>query len=58
MDIQTKIEHKMQITMNLIERYKHGDDPHASLMVVAYEHGLRDLMEIYEDLKQEEVFPF
>ncbi|MFE4764738.1 hypothetical protein [Bacillus mycoides] len=58
MDIQTKIEHKMQIVMNLVERYKHIDDPYASLMVVAYEHGLQDLMEIYEDLKQEEVIPF
>lgn len=48
----------MQIVMNLIERYKHSNDPHASSMVTAYEHGLRDLMEIYEDLKQEEVIPF
>ncbi|PEQ33382.1 hypothetical protein CN467_21975 [Bacillus cereus] len=56
--LQGKIESKIQITMNLIERYKNSDDPHASLMVTAYEHGLRDLMEIYEGLKQEEVIPF
>ncbi|CUB57501.1 hypothetical protein BN2127_JRS10_04148 [Bacillus subtilis] len=56
--LQGKIEAKIQITMNLIERYKHSDDPHASLMIIAYEHGLQDLMEIYEDLKREEVIPF
>lgn len=56
--LQGRIESKIQITMNLIERYKHSDDPHASLMIVAYEHGLQDLMEIYEDLKREEVIPF
>lgn len=56
--LQGRIESKIQITMNLIERYKHSDDPHASSMVTAYEHGLQDLMEIYEDLKKEEVIPF
>ncbi|PFE03789.1 hypothetical protein CN288_12490 [Bacillus sp. AFS023182] len=56
--LQGKIESKMQIIMNLIERYKHSDDPHASLMIVAYEHGLQDLMEIYELIQQKEVIPF
>ncbi|PGX99911.1 hypothetical protein COE15_14645 [Bacillus cereus] len=56
--LQGRIESKIQITMNLIERYKNSDDPHASSMVTAYEHGLQDLMEIYEDLKKEEVIPF
>jgi hypothetical protein len=56
--LQGRIESKIQITMNLIERYNHSDDPHASVMVTAYEHGLQDLMEIYEDLKREEVIPF
>ncbi|WP_353054986.1 hypothetical protein [Bacillus thuringiensis] len=28
--LQGKIESKIQITMNLIERYKHSDEPHAS----------------------------
>lgn len=56
--LQGRIESKIQITMNLIERYKHSNDPHASLMVTAYEHGLRDLMEIYEDLKKKEGIPF
>ncbi|PEM36092.1 hypothetical protein [Bacillus toyonensis] len=56
--LQGRIESKIQITMNLIERYKQSDDPHASLMVVSYEHGLQDLMEIYEDLKRKEVIPF
>ncbi|PEK87943.1 hypothetical protein [Bacillus toyonensis] len=56
--LQGKIESKIQITMNLIERYKKSDDPHASLMVVAYEHGLHDLMEIYEFTQRKEVIPF
>lgn len=56
--LQGKIESKIQITMNLIERYKNSDDPDASSMVIAYEHGLQDLMEIYEALKREEVIPF
>ncbi|MDO8159150.1 hypothetical protein FKQ51_17655 [Bacillus toyonensis] len=56
--LQGRIESKIQITMNLIERYKKSDDPHASLMITAYEHGLQDLMEIYEDLKKKEVIPF
>ncbi|MED3090167.1 hypothetical protein [Bacillus toyonensis] len=46
--LQGKIESKIQITTNLIERYKQSDDPHASLMVTAYEYGLHDLMEIYK----------
>ncbi|OTW84356.1 hypothetical protein BK702_22245 [Bacillus thuringiensis serovar cameroun] len=56
--LQGRVESKIQITMNLIERYKQSEDPNASLMVTAYEHGLQDLMEIYEDLKREEVTPF
>ncbi|MEH7239927.1 hypothetical protein CN926_01215 [Bacillus thuringiensis] len=56
--LQGRIESKIQITMNLIERYKNSDDPHASLMITAYEHGLQDLMEIYEDLKKKEGIPF
>ncbi|MDC2863832.1 hypothetical protein [Bacillus sp. BP-3] len=56
--LQGKIESKIQITMNLIERYKHSDDPHASSMVIAYEHGLQDLMEIYEWIQRKEVIPF
>ncbi|MFE6708756.1 hypothetical protein ACFVEL_28180 [Bacillus thuringiensis] len=58
MNLQGRIESKIQITMNLIERYKHDNDPHASLMITAYEHGLQDLMEIYEDLKKKEGIPF
>lgn len=56
--LQGKIEAKIQITMNLIERYKQSDDPHAPSMVIAYKYGLQNLMEIYEDLKREEVIPF
>ncbi|KXY09138.1 hypothetical protein [Bacillus sp. FSL K6-0067] len=56
--VQGRIESKIQITMNLIERYKNSDDPHASLLITAYEHGLQDLMEIYEDLKKKEGIPF
>ena len=56
--LQEKIESKIQITMNLIERYKHSDEPHASSMVAAYEHGLQDLMEIYEASQRKEVMPF
>ncbi|MEK4611516.1 hypothetical protein [Bacillus sp. FSL K6-0067] len=56
--LQGRIESKIQITMNLIERYKNSDDPHASLLITAYEHGLQDLMEIYEDLKKKEGIPF
>ncbi|WP_353054993.1 hypothetical protein [Bacillus thuringiensis] len=56
--LQEKIESKIQITMNLIERYKNNDDPHASLMITAYEHGLQDLMEIYEASHRKEVMPF
>ncbi|PFV27621.1 hypothetical protein COA09_12615 [Bacillus cereus] len=56
--LQEKIESKIQITMNVIERYKHSNDPHAALMVTAYEHGLQDLMEIYEFTQRKEVIPF
>ncbi|PEK75591.1 hypothetical protein COI63_01045 [Bacillus toyonensis] len=56
--LQEKIESKIQITMNLIERYKHSDEPHASSMAAAYEHGLQDLMEIYEASHRKEVMPF
>lgn len=56
--LQGRIESKIQITMNLIERYKNSDDPHAALLITAYEHGLQDLMEIYEDLKKKEGIPF
>ncbi|PEE34923.1 hypothetical protein [Bacillus cereus] len=56
--LQGKIESKIQITMNLIERYKHSDEPHAASMVAAYEHGLQDLMEIYEASHRKEVMPF
>ncbi|WP_272187189.1 hypothetical protein [Bacillus sp. BP-3] len=44
--------------MNLIERYKNSDDPDASSMIIAYEHGLQDLMEIYEWIQRKEVIPF
>ena len=40
--LQGKIEAKIQITMNLIERYKQSDDPHAPSMVIAYKYGLQN----------------
>lgn len=58
MGLQNKIEAEIQILMSLVERYKQSNEPNAALMVVAYEHGLQALTEVYEASKQEEVFPF
>ncbi|WP_179865280.1 hypothetical protein [Bacillus pseudomycoides] len=58
MSLQNKIEAEIQILMSLVERYKQSDEPNASSMVLAYEYGLKALMEVYEASKQVEVSPF
>ncbi|MED1304586.1 hypothetical protein P4U65_29545 [Bacillus pacificus] len=58
MDLQNKIEAKIQIMMSLVERYKRSKEPDAASMVVAYECGLQALMEVHEASKQVEVAPF
>lgn len=58
MGLQNKIEAEIQILMSLVERYKQSDEPNASSMVLAYEYGLKALMEVYEASKQVEVAPF
>ncbi|MGH0945150.1 hypothetical protein ACQVTS_29185 [Bacillus mycoides] len=58
MGLQNKIEAEIQILMNLVERYKQSNEPNVSSMVLAYEYGLKALMEVYEASKQTEVSPF
>ncbi|GAB6455679.1 hypothetical protein bcgnr5383_53230 [Bacillus cereus] len=58
MSLQNKIEAEIQIMMNLVERYKQSEEPNATSLVVAYEYGLKSLMEVYEASKQVEVAPF
>ncbi|HFR4182818.1 MULTISPECIES: hypothetical protein [Bacillus] len=58
MSLQKKIEAEIQIMMSLVERYKQSKEPNAASMVVAYECGLKALMEVYEASKQVEVAPF
>ncbi|MDZ4452843.1 hypothetical protein ORM34_18340 [Bacillus cereus] len=58
MGLQNKIEDEIQIMMSLVERYKQSKEPNAASMVVAYEHGLKSLLEVYEASKQVEVAPF
>ncbi|WP_176521547.1 hypothetical protein [Bacillus cereus] len=58
MGLQNKIEAEIQIMMSLVERYKQSNEPGAVSMVVAYEHGLQALMEVYDVSQQEEVIPF
>lgn len=58
MSLQNKIEAEIQILMSLVERYKQSEEPNAASMVVAYEYGLKSLMEVYEASKQVEVAPF
>jgi hypothetical protein len=58
MSLQNKIEAEIQILMSLVERYKQSKEPNAASMVVAYEYGLKSLMEVYEASKQVEVSPF
>ncbi|MGH1142115.1 hypothetical protein [Bacillus pseudomycoides] len=55
MNLQDKIEYEIQIMMNLIERHKQRNEPE---MVIAYEHGLQALMEVYEASQRKEVIPF
>ncbi|EOV9528894.1 hypothetical protein ACN5TA_004049 [Bacillus cytotoxicus] len=58
MSLQNKIEAEIQIMTSLIEHYKQSNEPDASSMVVAYEYGLKALMEVHEVSRQEEVIPF
>ncbi|HFR4182726.1 hypothetical protein [Bacillus sp. GFa4/2] len=58
MGLQNKIEAEIQILMSLVERYKRSKEPDAASLVVAYEYGLKSLMEVYEASKQVEVAPF
>ncbi|WP_189338128.1 hypothetical protein [Bacillus wiedmannii] len=58
MGLQNKIEAEIQILMSLVERYKQSKEPNDALLVVAYEHGLQALMEVYDVSQQEEVIPF
>lgn len=58
MGLQNKIEVEIQIMMSLVERYKQSNEPNAASLVVAYEYGLKSLMEVYEASKQVEVAPF
>lgn len=58
MNLQDKIEYEIQIIMNLIERYKQSNNPDAPSIIVAYEHGLKALMEVYEVSQRKEVIPF
>ncbi|WP_179884215.1 hypothetical protein [Bacillus toyonensis] len=58
MGLQNKIEAEIQIMMNLVERYKQSKESNAASLVVAYEYGLKSLMEVYEASKKVEVAPF
>lgn len=58
MAFQNKIEAEIQIMKSLVERYKRSNEPNAASMVVAYEHGLQALTEVYESSKQTELVPF
>ncbi|WP_179879393.1 hypothetical protein [Bacillus thuringiensis] len=58
MAFQNKIKAEIQIMKSLVERYKRSNEPNAASMVVAYEHGLQALTEVYEASKQTELVPF
>lgn len=57
-NLQIKIENEIKILNRIIEHYKQSNDPVSPCMIVAYEHGLQALNEVYEVSKQEEVVPF
>ncbi|WP_410985070.1 hypothetical protein [Bacillus cereus] len=56
--LQKKIETEIQILINIIEREKQNPSIYTAVALVAYEHGLEALMEVYEVSKQVEVEPF
>ncbi|WP_157686137.1 hypothetical protein [Bacillus thuringiensis] len=58
MNLQQKIESEISILRLLIDRYKRCGDSESICVVIAYEYGLRALIEVYEMSKQKEVMPF
>ncbi|MGE7875369.1 hypothetical protein [Bacillus paramycoides] len=56
--LQNKIEAEIQILINIIEREKQNPSSYTTVALLAYEHGLKALMEVYEVSQQVEVAPF
>ncbi|PFX49742.1 limonene cyclase [Bacillus pseudomycoides] len=54
MNIHDKFELEKRIFNRLIEHNKQNNDPHSHLMILAYEHGLQVLEEMYEASQQKE----
>ncbi|EJP83810.1 hypothetical protein [Bacillus cereus] len=61
MSLDDKFNLERRIFIRLIERHKQQQDIFSSAMILAYEHGLQVLEEIYELSKKEkekEEYPF
>ncbi|MEI4803970.1 hypothetical protein WAZ07_22660 [Bacillus sp. FJAT-51639] len=58
MSLQNKIQAEIQILINIIECERKNPDKYTAASLVAYEHGLQALMEVYEASRQLEVAPF
>lgn len=60
MSLDDKFNLERRIFIRLIEKHKQQEDIFSTAMLLAYEHGLQVLEEIYELSKQEkeEEYPF
>ncbi|MBH0356884.1 limonene cyclase [Bacillus toyonensis] len=60
MSLDDKFNLEKRIFIRLIENHKQQQDTFSTAMILAYEHGLQVLEEIYELSKQEkeEEYPF
>ncbi|HHY2677456.1 limonene cyclase [Bacillus toyonensis] len=55
MNIHHKFELEKRIFNRLIEHNRQNAEPHSKAVILAYEHGLQVLEDMYKTSKQEEV---
>ncbi|KFM95254.1 limonene cyclase [Bacillus clarus] len=60
MNLDEKVDLERRIFIRLINKHKQQQDIFSTAMILAYEHGLQVLEEVYELSKQdtEEEYPF
>ncbi|MGG0730986.1 limonene cyclase [Bacillus paramycoides] len=60
MNLDEKVDLERRIFIRLIKKHKQQQDIFSTAMILAYEHGLQVLEEVYELSKQEgeEEYPF
>lgn len=55
MNIHHKFELEKRIFNRLIEHNKQNAEPHSKAVILAYEHGLQVLEDMYKTSQQEEI---